>query len=446
MSDLIASIVSLTIGVAFAVALARRVPRSERAPIYVGYAAHVAFGLLNVMLTYFYYGDGDMTSYIRLSQGMADVIRQDPGHWTLPYLRHAFFPFSEHLPEVGPGNHGPTQAVYVINLFVCAFSFLSKGALYFVFRELFPARFRRRIALGLMAVPSIALWSGSLMKEGLVWMTAGWVVWGYYQAFHKRRRMLGLTVMALAAVPVALIKAYVLFPMVIGFGVWSYWSSARYQGRAIEANVRPLVLLVRGALVFAFATAGLLGLGQLFPRYDITNLTTEATELQEIGGTVDGGSNFSIVNRTGLMGQVAAGPYAIFTAIFRPLLVEARSPVAAANSMETTLLFLLFLWILKRRGLRLVTLIRGSPALMFCLVYVILFAVAVGLTTTNLGTLSRYRMPLMPFLCVMFAVLAPMRETSPPQQGRRRPRSRHPGSGTSPRDSNVVALRDRRSA
>jgi hypothetical protein len=128
----------------------------------------------------------------------------------------------------------------------------------------------------------------------------------------------------------------------------------------------------------------------------------------------------------------------MFTAIYRPLLVEARSPVAAANALETTMLLLLTLWVIRRRGLRLVGLIRGSPPLMFCLVYVALFSVAVGLTTTNLGTLSRYRMPMMPYLGVMVAVLVPMRVNSAQSRQPRR-RLRRPG-----RDAHVVSLRDRR--
>ena len=453
MSDLIATVISLTVGVAFAVAIARRVSSNERAPIYIGYSMHVAFGLLNVVLTYYYYGGGDMTSYIRHAVGMSDVIRQDPGTWAWPYFKHAFLPFSERLPYTAPGSHGPTQAVFVfvafhqvlfgktiygINFFVGAFSFLSKGAVYLVFRELFPARYRQRIAFGILALPSTALWSGSLMKEGLVWMTVGWVLWGYYQAMHKGRRSVGFPVMVLAAIPVAMIKAYVLFPMVIGFAIWTYWKSVSRQRRVQQSSARPLILLIRAALVFSLMTAGLLGLGRLFPRYDVANLTDEAAEMQEIGSTVEGGSNFNLAANSGFVGQLAAAPVAMFTAIYRPLLVEARSPVAAANSLETTLLLLLTLWVIQKRGLRLIGLIRGSPPLMFCLIYITLFSVAVGLTTTNLGTLSRYRMPMMPYLGVMMAVLVPMRvkaaETPRVVRKRRRPRG----------GAQVVSLRERR--
>lgn len=456
MADVIASMVALMFGLSFAVAISRRVTPSERPPIYLGWAMHVVFGMLSVVLTYYYYGDGDMMSYITYAQGISDTIRQDPAAWTVPYIRHALSPFSGRVPYLPPGHHGPTQAVFVfvglhqvvfgktiygISLFVGAFSFLSKGAVYLVFREVFPARFRPRIALGLMSFPSAALWSGCLMKEGIVWMTVGWVLWGYYQAFHKKKWAIGLPVMVLAAVPVALIKAYVLFPMLVGFGVWSYWTSDSHERRVKRASgVGPMVLIFRTTVVFAVMIVGVLGLGKLFPRYALENFAGEAETMQELGSTVDGGSNYSLAAGSGFAGQLAAAPIAMFTALFRPLIIEARSPIAAANAMETTLILLAVLVIIQRRKFRLVGVIRGSPPLMFCLVYVALFAVAVGLTTTNLGTLSRYRMPMVPYMGVLIAVLLPMKSKVP--QGRRRPvrkpvRQPHPSR-------QVVSLREHR--
>ena len=54
-----------------------------------------------------------------------------------------------------------------------------------------------------------------------------------------------------------------------------------------------------------------------------------------------------------------------------------------------------------------------TPFLVFCLVFVITFGLAVGLASTNLGTLSRYRAPLLPFFAVLLLVLSkPLRKPS----------------------------------
>jgi hypothetical protein len=48
--------------------------------------------------------------------------------------------------------------------------------------------------------------------------------------------------------------------------------------------------------------------------------------------------------------------------------------------------------------------LSSSPLLMFCLVFSLTMGVGVGLATTNLGTLSRYRMPLVPFFAALVLI------------------------------------------
>ena len=55
-----------------------------------------------------------------------------------------------------------------------------------------------------------------------------------------------------------------------------------------------------------------------------------------------------------------------------------------------------------------------DPFLVFCTVFVIAFGIAVGLTSTNLGTLSRYRSPILPFFAVLLLVLDGARRARSP--------------------------------
>jgi hypothetical protein len=49
--------------------------------------------------------------------------------------------------------------------------------------------------------------------------------------------------------------------------------------------------------------------------------------------------------------------------------------------------------------------VNDNPALMFCLAFVLVLALGTGMSTANLGTLSRYRAPMMPFFLLMLLVL-----------------------------------------
>jgi branched-subunit amino acid transport protein len=126
---------------------------------------------------------------------------------------------------------------------------------------------------------------------------------------------------------------------------------------------------------------------------------------------------------TTLSGQLAYAPVALLTSLFRPSILEARNLLMLANAVETTVLTLLFARILFKRSLRNVRRqIMDEPFLVFCLVFVIAFGIAVGLTSTNLGTLSRYRSPIVPFFAVLLLVLGwPRRTPSPAKDIRRGP-------------------------
>lgn len=104
---------------------------------------------------------------------------------------------------------------------------------------------------------------------------------------------------------------------------------------------------------------------------------------------------------------MAYAPLALFTSLFRPLAFEARNFLMAINAIETTLLIAYAIRFLLRESLaKAAARIRNSPLLMFCLTFVVSLGIAVGLATTNLGTLSRYRMPLVPFFATLLLVIS----------------------------------------
>ena len=109
---------------------------------------------------------------------------------------------------------------------------------------------------------------------------------------------------------------------------------------------------------------------------------------------------------TSLAGRLAYAPAALVFALFRPTLFEVRDLLILANSVETTLLSLLFLRMVLTRNLRNVRRqVIEDPFLVFCIVFVVAFGTAVGLASTNVGTLSRYRAPLLPFFVALLLVL-----------------------------------------
>jgi hypothetical protein len=79
-----------------------------------------------------------------------------------------------------------------------------------------------------------------------------------------------------------------------------------------------------------------------------------------------------------------------------------KNPLMLVSAIEMTVFLLFFLRALRRGGVRgTLSLVTRDPALALCVVFVIVFATAVGLATTNLGTLARYRSTMLPFFGVL---------------------------------------------
>jgi hypothetical protein len=250
------------------------------------------------------------------------------------------------------------------------------------------------------------LWSSGLLKESVAIAALGPLMLGTHRMLHGRP-VSGLALVLFGAVTVGLVKAYILFAFVAGAGAWVYASRA-WKDRI--PRVRPLHLLVGLAL----AMGGLVLLGRLFPQYSVDNFSEQAAYHQEIGQRVRGGSTYELVSgdhEASASVQLLFAPLALLTSLYRPVLFEATSAQVFVNALETSALLALSIWLFWRISLRelLSTLLR-SPLAVFSLIFVGILGVAVGLTTTNLGTLSRYRAPLVPYFASLLVILASAKE------------------------------------
>jgi hypothetical protein len=168
---------------------------------------------------------------------------------------------------------------------------------------------------------------------------------------------------------------------------------------------------------------GIVVLGRYFPEYGLDNFTARTSDLQQLGRR--GGSAYTLTGETPttLVGQFVYAPVALLTSLFRPFLFEVHNIPALVNAVETTVLTILFARGLFTRNLGNVRRqIADNPLLVFCVVFVIAFGIAVGLASSNMGTLSRYRSPLLPFFVVLLLALGkPLRARSFARDPHRRP-------------------------
>ena len=422
MNEVISSGCWILVGVVVVFVAQTRVPGPDRRWLWISFWAHIISAFALILLTYHFFGRGDLEVYYHYGGALAEYIREDPLRWG-PEVVGLIFQMEVELPIEVFGQEGSSttslhgitaigflltgNSEFATGILMAMISFSGKWALYTTFRHHFGPEYRARVLVATLLVPSAVFWSSGVVKEAIAIGAMGWMIWGLHSLICERRRWRGLFWVLVGGVFVGIQKSYVLFPMAAGAGIWFFWQRSMERSGSVAIASRPLYMLGAGVA----AVVGIVVMGELFPKYSLGAIAEEAAQLQATGERIQGGSSYALGDgtQTSLGGQLVFAPVAIIAALFRPFLFEAHNAVAAINAMETTLILVLWIWIWRSRGFRGAwRLMRTSPVLVFCGVFVVLFGLGVGLSTTNLGTLSRYRIPMMPLYAMILLMLLPM--------------------------------------
>ena len=99
-------------------------------------------------------------------------------------------------------------------------------------------------------------------------------------------------------------------------------------------------------------------------------------------------------------------PKALVASLYRPFLWEAKKITSLIAALEGTFFFCLTLYVFIRKGfLRSLKAIVNDNTILFCFLFSIVFATAIGLNCFNLGTLVRYKIPCLPFFVLSLLLI-----------------------------------------
>ena len=137
-------------------------------------------------------------------------------------------------------------------------------------------------------------------------------------------------------------------------------------------------------------------------KYAITELAQSMSKIQGAYNAVTEGneSQFSLgVDFDGSPGSLLKmAPAAIIATLFRPFIWEVRKVSQLLSAFESLAVLLFTIFTLWKVGIKFFFRnIIKDPAILYCFLFAVLFALFVGATTPNFGTLVRYKIPAMPF-------------------------------------------------
>lgn len=434
MQELFPTVLVIIVAVSAGSVLASRASRIEARALWLSLLCHLAFGSAKAYLNLNYYGTSDMSSYHFWGSWVAEQLFNDFGSAFPDTVRYILMDETVPFPRAGSATGAMTgwaalvifavggSSLYAAGAVLSAVSCFAKFAIYGALSRALPSAQRWHLLLAVLMVPSAVYWTSGLEKESMAMIGLGPLVAGGGRLVRGEGRLAAGFMMVLGALIIGTTKAYFLF----AFGAAA--SAAIYVEATKGGAARRASSL--GRRVFSLSIALAVGvvamqlLGSLFPRFSLQNIAEEAAHLQQVGARVSGGSSFEGVGVAspdeGL--PVYLFPLALVASLGRPFLPEAHNALALVTSLEITFLLsvlLLGLWRLGGRGY--LRACFSSGVVMFLSVFVLVVGVGVGLTTTNMGTLSRYRAPMLPFygsiVVVIYALARSTRRTRAPARG-----------------------------
>lgn len=401
-------------------------------PIYRYYMYGISLKIFSsvvfCLIYIYYYPGGDTISYYETSRALVNLGMKDiSSYWQVvssgtSNTTYLLFDSSTGYPW--PYMFFDSQTFFVAKLispivFVCFKSYLVTSVVlswlsYFALWRLYKMLCRyypfleRRLAYGVLFIPSVLFWSSGILKDTLTFTAVCWFIVAFDGFFiQKRNRIRNMISLLLTVYIMLSIKPYILMSLLPGALVWGFFSYIlKIRSKWLRYAFIPFVYVVSFGIGYGVLSV----LGDNLGKFSIDKmLMTAAVTQKDLRQDYYQGSSFDIGEFEPTLGGVAQkAPAAIVVGLFRPFVWEARNLVMIVSGMENLVyLIVSFLLVLRlffdpRRFFRI---LMNNPLLIFMISYTLLFSVLVGLSTSNFGALVRFKIPFMPAFVTFIVIL-----------------------------------------
>jgi len=405
----------------YQIAKARGIRKQKTEPYYKYFApgilAKMLGGVCLCLIYTLYYGGGDTNAYHDASVCMNKLFfRNNACFWrltfgALPYLEYSNFDASTGFPDYWRDVQS-WQVIrwtcffeflgfrcYILTTIVlAAFTYFGIWRLYKVFMYYFP-ELDRQIAIAILFVPSVLFWGSGILKDTYTLSAAGLLTYCFHQVFIlKKNRARGIFMAILASSLILKIKPYIFLGLVPGALLW-------ISSQRIKDIKSPMVKILIAPVIFGFSIVlASVGFGQIkgdLGQYSsVDNILQKATATQkDLKQDYNKGNSFDIGEfDASISGIIKKLPVAIFAGLYRPTLLDVRNIVMLLAALENSVMLFILIRTVYRSGIRhFYSMVAGEPIVFFSLIFSAFFAFSVGLTTSNFGSLVRYKIPAVPF-------------------------------------------------
>ena len=374
-------------------------------------------GAIFISLIYrYYYGWGDTALYHMHAKVINSAFDEDPSKWYNLLFRIPEWyegAYAKYITKMewyeAPAEYTVCAIIAVIMIFtfntflptaiiLAAIAYTGIWALFRTFATRYPD-YTKYIAIATLFIPSTIMWGSGIFKDTICMFSLGWMTYGAMRLLINRDfrfRTVAITVVSFMLL--ATIKVYILIAFIPAI---IFWILATYSDKIKNGFVR----FIMTTMVIAVCAGGFVVVMQkyseVFGKYSLDRIAKTSylisSYIQEQSGDEGSAYNLGDIEPTAA-GMLKKFPAAVNVTLFRPYIWETRKIIQFVNAFEATILMLLTLKVIFSVGLKnFWKAIAKDPTIQFCLIFTLIFAFAVGISSGNFGTLSRYRIPCLPF-------------------------------------------------
>ncbi len=298
------------------------------------------------------------------------------------------------------------------------FSFTGVWAMFRTIVNIYP-KLHKELAIAFLFIPSTFVWGSAVFKDTICMFGVGWLTYTTFRMFINRDFSgKNIFLLCLSFYLVLKTKIYILLAFIPALSVWLLTT---YSSKIKSSGIRLMVQIV----FIAFTGVAFLFFTQLFAnelqKYSLENIAATASSTRDwlAYSSGDEGSSYDLgAFDPSIVGMLQKFPQAVIVTLFRPFPWEARKVIVMLSALESLAFAYFTFKAFKRRGIfKTFGLISKDPNLLFCLIFSIIFAFAVGISTYNFGALSRYKIPCLPFYAAFLMIVLNYHKTSLDRKG-----------------------------
>ena len=280
----------------------------------------------------------------------------------------------------------------VHTVFMCFFSFLGLTGIYKTFYPLMKNK-SIGLAVGVYLIPSVLFWGSGLLKEGIVIFSLGVFLYQFQKVINSKQTIGNVCIMLFTCAILCLTKVYVfvaIAPSLLALLLLKM------------TNDKYILLKFLSVHLFLFILA--VNVYRINPNWNVLEvLSYKQWVITEIATKEGAGSIISTnVLDANVWSFLKNSPEAIINTLFRPHILESKTLFMLMSGIENLLLMLLIIvsFIFYKKPEK-----EALPLLYLALFFSLSLALIIGIVNPVLGSIVRFRVPLLSFFVIAFLVL-----------------------------------------